>query len=105
MSQSNAEVMRRRSTIEMDIAILQALSGSKLLKMTHIMYKAKLNATVLKEKLIVLEARGLIVSHKLHKMHLMGPGRERVFYAVTSKGLEVLRTYLSAYSALGRGWF
>ena len=99
MNQSNAQVMRRRSTIEMDIAILQALSGSKLLKMTHIMYKAKLNATVLKEKLIVLEARGLIVSHKVHKMHLKAPGRERIFYAVTSKGLEVLHTYLSAFSS------
>jgi len=104
MSQSKAEVMRRRSTIEMDIAILQALSGSKLLKMTHIMYKAKLNATVLKEKLIVLESRGLIVSHKVRKQHLKAPGRERTFYALTSKGLGVLRTYLSAYDALGRGW-
>ena len=67
MSQLKTEALRRRSSIEMDIAILQALSGSKLLKMTHIMYKANLNATILKEKLIVLEAKGLIVSHKLHK--------------------------------------
>jgi predicted transcriptional regulator len=101
MSQSKAEVMRRRSTIEMDIAILQALSGSKLLKLTHIMYKANLNANVLKKKLIVLESRDLIVSHKVHKEHLKQPGKERMFYAVTSKGLEVLRSYLSAYNALG----
>ena len=78
----------------MDIAVLQALSGSKLLKLTHIMYKANLNATVLKEKLIVLEAKGLIESHKVHKEHLTHPGRDRMFYAVTSKGLEVLQ-YLS----------
>ena len=32
MSQSNSEALRRRSTIEMDIAVLQALSASKLLK-------------------------------------------------------------------------
>jgi len=101
MSQSNAEVMRRRSTIEMDIAILQALSSSKLLKLTHIMYKANLNANILKEKLIVLEAKGLIVSHKVHREHLKAQGRERRFYAVTSKGLEVLRGYLSVYNALG----
>ena len=101
MSQSNAEVMRRRSTIEMDIAILQALSGSKLLKMTHIMYKANLNANVLKKKLIVLEAKGLIVSHTVHKEHLRQPDKERMFYAVTSKGLGVLHSYLSAYNALG----
>ena len=60
MRQSNAEALRRRSTVEMDIAVLQALSGSKLLKLTHIMYKANLNANILKEKLIALEAKGLI---------------------------------------------
>ena len=43
----------RRSSLEMDVAILQALSASKPLKMTHIMYKANLNANVLKKKLIV----------------------------------------------------
>jgi predicted transcriptional regulator len=85
----------------MDVAILQALSGSKLLKLTHIMYKANLNANVLKEKLIVLEARGLIKSHKVHKQHLKAPGRERTFYGLTSKGLEVLHNYLSVYNALG----
>ena len=52
----------KRSSLEMDIAVLQALSGSKSLKLTHIMYKANLNATVLKAKLIVLEAKGLIKS-------------------------------------------
>jgi predicted transcriptional regulator len=101
MSQSKSEFMRRRSTVEMDIAILQALSSSKLLKLTHIMYKAKLNASVLKEKLVVLEARGLIVSHRVHKMHLKAPGRDRIFYAATSQGLEVLQSYLSVYKALG----
>ena len=54
----------------MDIAVLQALSASKPLKLTHIMYKANLNANVLKKKLIVLEAKGLIKSHKVHKEHL-----------------------------------
>ena len=91
----------KRSSLEMDVAVLQALSGSKLLKLTHIMYKANLNAIVLKEKLVVLEARGLIVSHRLHKDHLRAPGKERMFYAVTSKGLTVLHSYLSVYNALG----
>lgn len=101
MSQSNAQVMRRRSTTEMDIAILQALSGSKLLKLTHIMYKANLNANILKKKLIVLETKGLIKSSKVHKMHLKAPGRERTFYGLTSQGLGVLHSYLSVYKALG----
>jgi predicted transcriptional regulator len=101
MSQSDVVVMRRRSTVEMDIAVLQALSGPKLLKLTHIMYKANLNAQILKEKLVVLEAKGLIKSQKLHKNHIKYSGKDRMFYGATSKGLEVLRSYLSAYNALG----
>jgi len=49
----------KRSSLEMDIAVLQALSGSKLLKLTHIMYRANVNATILKRKLIELERKGL----------------------------------------------
>ena len=91
----------KRSSLEMDIAVLQALSGSKLLKMTHIMYKANVNAKVLKAKLIVLEAKGLIKSHKLHKEHLSHSGKDRMFYAVTSQGLGVLQSYRSVYNVLG----
>ena len=91
----------KRSSLEMDIAVLQALSGSKLLKLTHIMYKANVNAKVLKAKLIVLEAKGLIKSHKLHKEHLSHPGKDRMFYAVTSQGLGVLQCYHSVYNVLG----
>jgi predicted transcriptional regulator len=90
----------KRSSLEMDIAILQVLSTSKLLKLTHIMYKANLNASILKEKLIALEAKGLIVSHKVHKDHLTHPGRERMFYGLTPAGLDVLHSYLSAYNVL-----
>ena len=91
----------KRSSLEMDIAVLQALSSSKLLKLTHIMYKANVNAKVLKAKLIVLEAKGLIKSHKLHKEHLSHPGKDRMFYAVTSQGLGVLQSYRSVYNVLG----
>jgi predicted transcriptional regulator len=91
----------KRSSLEMDIAVLQALSDSKLLKLTHIMYKANVNATILKRKLIYLERKGLIKSHKLHKMHLKAPGRERMFYGLTSQGLDVLHSYRSVYNVLG----
>ena len=91
----------KRSSLEMDIAVLQALSGSKLLKLTHIMYKANVNAKVLKAKLIVLESKGLIKSHKLHKEHLKGPARERKFYGLTSEGRGVLHSYRSVYNTLG----
>jgi predicted transcriptional regulator len=101
MSQLNAYSLRRRSTIEMDIAILQALSGSKPLKITHIMCRANLNATVLKAKLIVLEAKGLINSHRVCKERIKAPGRVRVFYGLTSEGLCVLHSYRSVYNVLG----
>ena len=102
MSQPDFVVMKRRSSLEMDISILQALSGSKFLKLAHIMHKSNLNATTLKEKLIVLEAKSLVESHKVHKEHLKKPGKERMFYRLTVKGLEVLQSYLSVYNALGQ---
>jgi predicted transcriptional regulator len=91
----------KRSSLEMDIAILQALSASKPLKMTHIMYKANLNATVMKTKLTVLEEKGLIKVYKVHKIGLKAPGRERTFYGLTSEGMGVLHSYHSIYKALG----
>jgi predicted transcriptional regulator len=91
----------KRSSLEMDVAILQALTGSKPLKLTHIMYKANLNANVLKAKLTVLEGKGLIKSNKVQKMHLKGPGRGRTFFGLTSEGLGVLRSYRSVYNVLG----
>jgi predicted transcriptional regulator len=93
--------LAKRSSIEMDIAVLQALHSSNFMKLTHIMYKANVNAKILKKKLVVLEAKGLIESHRIHKMHLKQSGRERMFYVVTSKGLDVLRSYLSVYNVLG----
>ena len=91
----------KRSSLEMDVAVLQALTASKPMKLTHIMYKANLNANVLKKKLVVLEAKGLIKSHKLHKEHLSHSGKDRMFYAVTSQGLGVLQSYSSVYNVLG----
>ena len=59
--------MAKRSSMEMDIAVLQALHSSNFMKLTHIMYKANVNAKILKKKLVVLEAKGLIESHRIHK--------------------------------------
>ena len=93
--------MRRRSNLEMDFAILNTLSNHKLLRKTHIMYRSNVNANILNGKLVALEARGLIESHKIHKRSLKQTGREPMLYGLTAKGLEVLRRYLSAYDALG----
>ena len=97
--------MAKRSSIEMDIAVLQALSASSHpMKMTHIMYRANVNANILKGKLVVLEAKGLIASHKVHYKwaHLKRKVKSDMFYGLTSKGLDVLRSYLSVYEVLGR---
>ena len=92
----------KRSSLEMDVAVLQALSASKPLKLTHIMYKANINAKVLKKKLITLEEKDLIVVHKLHKENLKRSAcRERKFYGLTPKGLAVLRSYLCVSNTLG----
>ena len=91
----------KRSSLEMDVAVLQALTASKPMKLTHIMYKANVNANVLKKKLIVLETKSLIKSSKVHKEHLKGPARERKFYGLTSEGRGVLHSYRSVYNTLG----
>jgi predicted transcriptional regulator len=89
--------LAKRSSMEMDVAVLQALHSSNFMKPTHIMYKANVNAKILKGKLVVLEAKGLIASHKVHKNQIIARGKERVLYGLTSKGHDVLRSYLSVY--------
>jgi predicted transcriptional regulator len=85
----------------MDIAILQALSGPKSLKFTHIMYKANLNANTLKKKLNILEAKGLIEPNRVQNLRLKAPDRARVLYSLTLDGKGVLQTYRSVSIVLG----
>ena len=91
----------RRSNIEMEIDILNALSRTKSLRVTHIMYRANVNCTVLKEKLANLEEKGLVKSIWLHKEHLNAPGKERAFYTITFEGLSVLQSYFLIKTKLG----
>ncbi|HLN89486.1 MAG TPA: winged helix-turn-helix domain-containing protein [Candidatus Binatia bacterium] len=93
--------LKRRSSMEMDIAILQILEGHKLLRKTHIMYKANVNANILREKLVVLQERGLIESHKILRAGQKQPCGKQVFYGLTAKGREVLQCCLFAYDAFG----
>jgi predicted transcriptional regulator len=64
----------------MDVAILQALSTKKQLRVTHIMYKSNLNANTLKKKLEGLEAKGLIRAQRVSDR------KQTVLYGVTSWG-------------------
>jgi predicted transcriptional regulator len=90
----------RRSSLEMDVAILQILSASKPMKLTHIMYQANVNAKVLKAKLGSLESKGLVKTVSLQKEHLNRQVTGRKFYGLTTEGLGVLHGYLSLYRLL-----
>ena len=93
----------RRSSLEMDVAILQILSASKPMKLTHIMYQANLNAKILKAKLSSLESKGLVKTVCLQREHLNHEISGRKFYGLTAEGLGVLHGYLSIYRILESG--
>ena len=66
----------RRSKLEMYVDILKVLAQRGPLKLTHVMYKANVNCSVLKE---YLEERTI--------------GKRRVVYAVTQRGITVLKYF------------
>lgn len=75
----------RRSKLEMHVDILTVLAIRGPLKLTHIMYKANVNCSILKEYLESLTNQGLIEERNL--------GKRRVAYAITKKGVTVLEYF------------
>jgi predicted transcriptional regulator len=75
----------RRSKLEINIDILKVLAQRGPLKLTHVMYKANVNCSVLKEYIDFLTQQELIEERTLKK--------ERIVYAVTEKGLQVLKYF------------
>ena len=75
----------RRSRLEMHIDILRALARRGPLKLTHIMYKANVNCSVLKEYLDFLMKQGLVEEQRM--------GKKREVYAITQRGLTVLKHF------------
>ena len=75
----------RRSKLEMYVDILKVLSRRGPLKLTHIMYKANLNCSVLKEYLDFLIKQGLVDERIV--------GKGRVVFAVTQRGITVLKYF------------
>ncbi len=75
----------RRSKLEMYVDILKVLANRGPLKLTHVMYKANVNCSVLKEYLDFLIKQGLVEERMA--------GKRRVVYAVTQRGLMVLRYF------------
>jgi predicted transcriptional regulator len=77
--------MMRRSKLEMYIDILKVLAHRGPLKLTHIMYKANVNCSVLKEYLDFLIKQNLVEERTI--------GKQRVVYAITQRGITVLKHF------------
>jgi predicted transcriptional regulator len=75
----------RRSKLEMYVDILKVLAHRGPLKLTHIMYKANVNCSVLKEYLDFLIKQGLVEERTI--------GKRRVVFAVTQRGITVLKYF------------
>lgn len=77
--------MMRRSKLEMYIDVLQVLAHNGPLKLTHVMYKANVNCSVLKDYLDFLIEHNLVEERPR--------GKSRVIYAVTQRGISVLKHF------------
>lgn len=86
------EVSVRRSKLEMYIDILKVLARHGPLKLTHIMYKANVNCSVLKEYLDFLIAQNLVEEKTV--------GKKRIVYAITQRGITVLKYFRELKSVL-----
>jgi predicted transcriptional regulator len=75
----------RRSKLEMYVDILKVLGQRGPLKLTHVMYKANVNCSVLKEYLEFLIKQNLVEERTI--------GKRRVVYAVTQRGITVLKYF------------
>ena len=75
----------RRSKLEMYIDILEVLALRGPLKLTHIMYKANVNCSVLKEYLDFLIEQNLVQERTVAK--------RRLVYAITERGRTVIKYF------------
>lgn len=86
----------RRSKMERYIDILKVLSHNGPLKLTHVMYKANVNCSVLKEYLDFLIQQRLIEEQILQKKR----NKTKTRYAITERGKTVLRYFNEVSRAL-----
>jgi predicted transcriptional regulator len=82
----------RRSKLEMYVDILKVLAQKGPTKLTHIMYKANVNSSILKEYLDFLIKQGLIEERAV--------GKNRVVYANTDRGSTVIKYFRELNKAL-----
>jgi predicted transcriptional regulator len=76
----------------MYVDILKVLARRGPLKLTHVMYKANVNCSVLKQYLDFLIQQNLVEEQTL--------GKKRVVYAITDRGLTVLKYFRELKSVL-----
>jgi len=86
----------RRSKLEMYVDILKVLVHHGPLKLTHIMYKANVNCSVLKQHLDFLIQQNLVEEQTLGKKR----NKTRVVYAITERGRTVLKYFRELNIAL-----
>jgi len=86
----------RRSKLEMYVDILKVLARNGPLKLTHIMYKANVNCSVLKQYLDFLIQQNLVEEQTLYKKRR----KTRVVYAITERGRTVLKYFRELNRAL-----
>ncbi len=86
----------RRSKLEMYIDILKVLAHHGPLKLTHIMYKANVNCSVLKQSLDFLVQQNLVEEQNQHSRR----NKSKVVYAITERGRTVLKYFRELNSAL-----
>lgn len=86
----------RRSKMEMYIDIVKVMAQNGPMKLTHIMYKANVNCSVLKETLDFLIQQNLVEEQITVKKR----NQTKVRYAVTEKGITVLKYFNKVDEAL-----
>jgi predicted transcriptional regulator len=79
----------RRSKMEMYIDILKVMAQNGPMKLTHVMYKANVNCSVLKENLDFLLQQNLIEEQITVKKR----NKTKVRYAITEKGRTVIKYF------------
>jgi predicted transcriptional regulator len=86
----------RRSKMERYIDILKVLVQNGPLKLTHVMYKANVNCSVLKQNLDFLIQQNLIEEQIRRKKR----NKIKVRYAITERGKTVIRYFNEVNRAL-----
>lgn len=95
-SRKGRMIFLRRSKLEMYVDVLKVLARNGPLKLTHIMYKANVNCSVLKQYLGFLVQQNLVEEQTLHKKR----AKTRVVYAITERGRTLLKYFRELDRAL-----